>query len=561
MTVSGHIQFVFYGYITGFVIGWMIYRITLRRLFINYFILGLGVSWFYLLSLPLVLESTRLTAHTDYTSFGFLHPMQTIQLILPLFFGYVQNGSRWNAGPTFVILVSTLFTPSLFLLLLKKKIETKLGLVLLIFLAASYGFINFPFFRGAAQSFIVVHILGMIFIARYEEFLLRWVEKIPRRCIMGGGMVCALAFSFFLSPLFPAFFFAAYKSIKKFPSLFYDTETVLAIGTVIGLNFVLLFIGFLCLFFITSHRKATIVILLLFVIAEGIFINYFHNYFIPQYILIENLSLRQVKHPPQYRTQTGAEVTPYFGFHTYMSEVLFRPPFSKEPTAFTKEEQATWAHLKTIFSYNPSSWGMVHGVSAIQGYNTFVPQSIADYFKTSSTDYKEEYDYIIQRNSLYGKSEIGLAINGIETSRITFSDPRWGELGVRYLISDRPLKKHPLIAKIEHKYIYENKDASSMYRFIDESNREYIATPTYTNPHEMIFDIDQESVGKKLVIIINPSGFVAEQNGKRITVEKQNFRLIIPIKDAGRLKVYYSPLFHLSEVLKKEYFGIGGNYL
>lgn len=550
MTLSGHIQFVFYGYIIGFLVGWLFYKIHLRKLFLHFFLLALSTSWFYLLSLPLVLESTRLTTHKNYTSLGPLHPLQAIQLILPLFFGYIQNGSKWNAGPIFVILISILFTPSLLFLLIKKKIEFRLGLVLLVFLAATYGIINFPFFRGAAQSFIVIHILGLILIAKNEELLLGRLGKIPKRYIIGGGVVCILALLFFLSPLFSAFFFSLYKIIKKSPSLFYDAETVRIIGTMIGFNFIPLFFGSLCLFFITVKKRAIVVLLLLFVITEGLFVNYFHNYFIPQSVLVEDLSQRQFEGSPNYRVQTGAEVTPYFGFHNYMSEVLFRPPFSKEPTSFTKQEQTSWAFLKTIFSYNPSTWGMVHGINAIQGYNTFVPKAIAEYFKAPSADYEEEYAYIIKRNSLYGKSEIGLDINGVETSRITFSDPRWGELGVRYIISDRPLKKHTLIVQKGSKYFYENMDAIPVKHYTGIDGKIKIAKTYYENPNEMLFQIKKENLGKKLVIIINPNGFVVEQNGKNIKVEKQDLKLIIPLKEIGTLKVYYSPLFHLFETLR-----------
>lgn len=550
MTLSGHIQFVFYGYIIGFFVGWLFYKIPLRKLFLHFLLLGLSTSWFYILSLPLVLESTRLTTHKDYTSLGPLHPLQAIQLIFPLFFGYVQNGSKWNAGPIFVILISILFSPSLLFLLIKKKIELKLGLIFLIFLAATYGIINFPFFRGAAQSFIVIHILGLILIAQNEALLLSRFDRIPRRYIMGGGIICILALLFFLSPLFSVFFFSLYKIIKKSSSLFYDVETVKTIGTVIGLNFIPLFFGFFCLFFITIKKNAVMVTILLFIIMEGLFVNYFHNYFIPQSVLVENLSQRQFESSPDYRVQTGAEVTPYFGFHNYMSEVLFRPPFSKEPTSFTKEEQTSWAFLKTLFSYNPSTWGMVHGINAIQGYNTFVPKAIAEYFKAPSADYEEEYVYIIKRNSLYGKSEIGLDINGVETSRITFSDPRWGELGVKYFISDRPLKKHTLIAQKDNKYFYENTDAIPVKHFTGIDGKIEVAKTYYENPNEMLFQIKKEDMGKKLVIIINPNGFVVEQNGKNIKVEKQNLKLIIPINETGTLKVYYSPLFHLMETLR-----------
>ncbi len=550
MTLSGHIQFVFYGYIIAFLTGLLCYKKPFKNIVGQFVLLIVICSWFFILALPLVLESTRLTTHKNYSGMGPLHPFQIIQLILPLFFGYVSNGSKWNAGPTFVILISTLFLPALIFLAVKKKITRVMGAIFLVFLAATYGIVNFPFFRGAAQSFIVIHILGLILIAQNEELLIKSLVQVKRKWIFLLGIGSSLGYFFFTSGVFHMSFSALYRIIKKAPSLFYDDATIKSIGSIIGLNFIPLSILSIVLFVITVKKKWVLMALIGYVLFEGLFINYFHNYFIPQSVLIENLQSQQSVISEKYRIQTGADVLPYFGFHNYMSEVLFRPPFSKEPTSFTPEEQQTFKWLKTIFSYNPSTWGMVHGIYSVQGYNTFVPKTIAEFFKNSSADYRQEYAYIIERNPLYGESEIGLDINGIETSKITLHDERWKELAVRYFISDRPLKGYTLLFREESKFIYENKKTLSIFR-LRKKNMLTDIEPVVQNPNEFQFDIKKDDIGSQLVVVINTGGFEASINGKKVEVQKKpnDFRLIIPLVKSGTLKVYYSPLKHLQEVL------------
>lgn len=551
MTVSGHIQFVFYGYMMGFIVAWLFYRIPMKKIFINFLLLGLVTSWFYVLCLPIVLSSTRLTTHKDYVAMGPLHPFQIIQFVMPFFFGYVQNGSKWNVGPTFVILISLLFIPGMIFLAINKKIHKLILAVLIVYVAATLGVINFPFFRGAAQSIIVIHIVGLLLFAQNEKLLISSLGKINKKYIYTGIVLAIITYAFFMLPVFSKAFFLLYGIVKKTPSLFYDAATVKTIGNIVALNFILLISVLLFLWIIQKRKKFTYPLLLVFVVFEGIFINFFHNYFIPQSVLVRNHKLPARINLASYRIQTSSDVVPYFGFHTYMSEVLFRPPFSKEPTSFTEREQRTFARLNHIFSYHPSTWSMIKGFSTIQGYNTFVPKRIAKYFSEPSIDYRSEYDYIIQRNSLFGQSEIGLAINGIETSKITLYDPRWQELGVRYFISDRPLKKYLLIAQDDGRYFYENKNAVSIYQLIDTKNRKVNLDPIYTDPNKRVFDIRAQDIGKKLVINVNPDGFVAEQDRKKLAVEKKGFTMTIPLLSSGQVSVYYSPVFHLQEIIEK----------
>ncbi len=549
MTISGHIQFVFYGYIIAFLIGWLFFRISFKRLIVNFFLLALITSWFYLMSLPIVLSSTRLTTHKNYTAMGPLHPFQLLQLVFPLFFGFVLNGSKWNVGPIFVILISSLFVPALIYLLIIRKAGFALLAVFAVFMAATLGLINFPFFRGAAQSFIVIHILGLILIAQNTDLLVKAFTRLDKRLLFAGVILSVVSFIFFATPIFSIFFGFLYRLVKKQPSLFYDPPTVGAIGWIIGLNFLSFILLFAVALIATNRKKIALFLLLAFIIVEGIFVNYYHNYFIPSRVLTHAKPLPANIDRRLYRVQTGADVIPYFGFHNYMSEVLFRPPFSKEPTMFTNEEQKSFSWLSTIFSFYPSSWGMTADINAIQGYNTFVTRRIAEYFKEPSSDYRTVYNYIIQRNSLFGESEIGLDINGIETSRITLNDDRWEHLGVRYFLTERPLQKYALLTENNGIYVYENKTAPAIYSLVDDKTVVPFK-PSYLDPNRVEFNLSQNDVGKSIRIIINPEGFKASINGKDINIKTEDFVVLVPITSSGTLTVQYDPLLHLRQSLK-----------
>ena len=193
---------------------------------------------------------------------------------------------------------------------------------------------------------------------------------------------------------------------------------------------------------------------------------------------------------------------------------------------------------------------MVKNTLSVQGYSTFVPKKICEYFHKPSVDWKKEYAYIIEKNPLFGIKVDDLCINNIETSRITMYDPRWAQLGVRYFISDRPLHTYKLIEKDGNRYIYENPGAQSMFQFnIKLEHRKINTTPIYTDPNKMVFNIGSQDIGKELVIIMNPDGFVAHQNGKELSMQKKDFNIIVPITHSGKLTVGYSPVKHLTETL------------
>lgn len=557
MTLSGHVQFVLYGYILSIFIALLIYRIPIKKLFFNYLILALGISWYFILSLPIVMNSTRLTSDKDYVGMGMLSKQMILEFIFPFFFGYVRNGSSWNVGSTFVILISSLFSFFLLVLLLIKRNKSA-GVdwgVMLFFLFCAFGLVNFPFFRAPSQILPLFHIWGIVFIARNEEVILEFMQKkLNLRLLAAGGFIfSAASYIFFSTSLFSKLFIVVYSFLKKRPpNLFFDLSTIEAIGNLIGLNFIIYLVLFTLIFILGNRYKNILLIqvIILFIFFEGFFVNYFHNYYISQDILQKKTPINGLLNTSLYRIQTGSDVIPYFGFHNYMGSILFRPPFSKEPSIISIEEEHGRIYLRNIMSYYPSTWSITYDISSVQGYNTFVTKDISDYFKKSSLDYESEYSYILKRNNLFGQSEKGLAINGIETSRITLNDPRWEKLGVRYFISDRPLKKYKLIEEKNGRYIYENTNTLPIYRIVDVKTIKSIS-PFYNDPNQWKFHITQNEVGKEFQMVMNPGGFVATLNGKEVDIRKEKFLLRITILEGGDLVVRYSPVRHLGESVMK----------
>ncbi len=552
LTLSGHIQFVLYGYLLGLMLSLFYFKNSLKKTVLYFLTLGLITSWYYLLSLPLILESTRLTLRKDYIETGPIYVLQLVQLFFPHVWGYVQNGSKWGVGSNNVLLSSLLLSLGISISAVKQKIDIISTIILFFLLIFSLGFINLPFFRGPGQIFILIHIIALIVLAKNENILRIFSKNNVVSLFRYISIILIFGILFFVSPLFSSLFIKGYKILKHGQeSLFFDLSTVQAIGKLIALSFVPLILFGLTLSINKKWIKNIQTSLILFIIIEGVLLNFFHNFFAPTKLFIKNnSSLPQIINIQNYRIQTASDVVPYTGFHNYMGNILFRPPFSKEPAVITDTESQSFSVLKSIFDTIPSSWAMVEGIDAVQGYSTFVPLKLAHYFDKPSSDYRQEYAYILELNSLFAQSEKGSHINSIESSRITLNDPRWGELGVRYFISDRPLKKYTLILQKGNKYFYENMDAIPVKHYTGIDGKIEVATAYYENPNEMLFQIKKEDIGKFFIIIVNPNGFVAELNGKKVKTKKQDFKLIIPIKEAGTLKVYYSPLFHLGEVFR-----------
>jgi len=344
-------------------------------------------------------------------------------------------------------------------------------------------------------------------------------------------------------------------SLKKgVPNLFFDLPTIHAIGLLIGTSLCVWLVFFVLLFFggHIRYKKNVEISLVVFLLFEGLLGFYLNNFFIPQSVVTKKISMPDaILNTKDYRIQSTLDVVPYTGFHTYLGNVLFRPPFSKEPQYIDTVEEKTFKKLDHILSCLPSNWMLFKGYDTVQGYNALVPSKMAAVFQKPSSDYRQEYSYIIARNPLFAQSEKGLDINVLETSRITAYDKRWGQIGVRYFISDEPLKSYELLWKDKDRYIYENLSAIPIFRIQNSINtKEYeMVHPEYSNPNLFQFQVSEKDLGKVLIISINPSGFEVIQDGTALPMIKEDLSLSIPITKTGKITVYYSPIQHFKETI------------
>jgi len=529
------------------------YRTSIKKVFVYFVLLAFSTGWYFVFSIPIIWESTRLTLNNSNVETGSIYPLQLLQLLFPMIWGAMMNGSKWGVGLTNVAVSSVSMWLGLAFVLFNNKIKLKEILPLFVLFIFAFGLIPLPFFRGPGQIFILIFIFTLLILAKEEKTITSINLRGIRYVIVLLLIILGIGFVFFLSPLFPFLFSSAYKIVKHgSESLFFDLKTIQAIGFLISMS--LLPLTTILALLLSKHKYSRyfMYVLMCFVCVEGIYLNFFHNMFVPV-----DLIKAQISKEPQpilannnYRLETASDVVPFVGFFNYMGNVHFRPPFSKEPPLITTEELKSYKTLRSIFSFVPSSWVMTGNLNTIQGYSTFVPAKIAHYFDNPSNDYKTEYKYILDRNSLFAQSEKGSHINSIETSRITLNDPRWQALGVRYFISDRPLAKYKLIASDSGRLFYENPETLPIYR-VEKEGKVTGLTPVYADPNRWEFDISEDQVGGMFTMVMNPGGFVAKLDGREIPLTKHDLTMEAQLVVSGRLVVSYSPMRHLIETLKQ----------
>jgi len=493
-----------------------------------------------------------MTKSTDYKIIGDTHPFHFLTWLFPYLFGEVHFGSKWNVGIPYQISMSLFALFFAMYLMLKKQISLIFYALFAVILLGSLGMINFPFFRGAVQIFIVFHILLFILFSQKEDEILQFIKNdlFEKLCIFmfvlsGIGIIATstnIAYNLFDK---------AYLFLKHGQrSLFFDPATIHAILKLVQHSLTPLFIFSLLIVF-TKNNKLRFFLFVLFIVLEGGAYNYLQTYAVPTKYIKTTINLPFGLDLKNYRIQTTADTIPYFGFFVYQENILFRQPFSKEKSIFAEQGGGAYSYYEKLQDYLPLGFPFDKNVKTIQTYSAFTPKIACEYFKKASSDWQTEYKYITDRNPLFGIKVYDVCTNSIETSRITFYDKRWENLAVRYFISDRPLQKYKLIYK-DHRYFYENDNAPPIYGIIDKE-KVIIKSPYYEDPNQMKFKIGKSEIGKTLQIIINPDGFVVQYNKNKIIPKKEDFKLSIPLNEEGEIKVYYSPLEHLKQTLKSLY--------
>ncbi len=549
LLISGHFQFVVYVLILSVYGAYKWYKIRSVDIIRSNTLLVLINLPHLFFSLPIILESTRMTLSKDYVTVGSNSGYHLIQVILPYILGQLSQGSKWLSVPTYTVLSPMTFTLVLIILISKKKfLEYS---VLLFLIVASLGFVNIPFLRNAGQVMVLFHIFGLQLIAQCELNFFKILKKIGLfrfwTLLIGIFFITCSVVSY--SHFFTKVITLTFQLVGKERGLFYDDRTITAIGVLVGNSFfhLGLFICFISLCFSIKNKLVIVYSLLLFTLFEGVVLQYAFNFYIPNSVLLTSQKTPRLLNT--YRVQSTPDVIPYHGIAFYMSDVILQPPFSKEIPYVDSNEKKSFQKLTKLFNLFPSTWIMTYEGFSIQGFNTFIPKDLVKFFESNSQDYQTEYKYIIDRNPLFDADVKTTSINGIETSKITLYDPRWEKLGVRYFISDRPLKKYKLIENKNGRYIYENEWASPMYRVV-MGDTMTAKRPIYQNPNEWHFDIGFTEKGSNFEMIMNPGGFVATINGKPVAVQKGTFLLRVPLTREGKLILRYSPVQHLKETIE-----------
>ncbi len=552
MLLAGHFQMGVLGIILGLLLGLLIYKINWKKLLKLSLITGLIILPYLLLSLPIILESTRINLSSEYSLQGRLSPFHLLQILLPFIFGNIREGSRWFVNPSDVINGSIIIPLFTLLLILKGKFKKIFILVLFILFLLTFGIVTIPFLRNLQQIYSLIFILVLGKIAQNTLLIQKTIKKlISSKTLNIANMGIALII-LFIYLIFEKIFLFILKISNRYPHPFFDSPTISSIKLLLVKSLLLYLLLIVILLF---FKKRWLLALIIFTFVEGAVINYFHTLFIPQRI-VKAYTLNppyafSLKNELNYRTQSVLDVYPYRGIHAYLSGVLKRPPFSKEKDFFEDELKKDFPLLRSYFSGTLSNWNMLLKLKSIQSHATFIPQNLANYLTPPSPDYKEKYAKILAKNPLLGGEDKGYHINYIETSRITFSDPRWEKLGVKYIISPFPLKKYKnlkLYKKIKEYYIYQTRNPHPIYRIIVK-NQTIVPKVVYEDPNKVVFSLPKRLESPaKLTAIEQPGGKVIKVNSKRLPKEVSDlsFSVTLP-KNTKTITIYYSPFQHLKE--------------
>ncbi|GIW62972.1 MAG: hypothetical protein KatS3mg090_0798 [Patescibacteria group bacterium] len=557
MVLSGHFQMAVFGLFLILLIAQYIYNIPFKKILLFNLLLAIFLLPYILLAIPIIIESTRLTNSTEYTKLASLNPIQLTQIILPFIFGNIREGANWAVGQVEVITTSILVLPFLIILLFKRKIETSLIFVLLICYILSFGLIQIPFLRNMQQMYSVIFFILVAKIAQNLSVINKELSLIltQKKKIM-LLMVILSSLTLFVYLFFDNLSIYLLKILNKYPHAFYDLATINSIKMLIVRSLIIWIFLLLVVLFLNQNIWLGI---FLFVLVEGLTYTYYHNLFIPQSIIedsILNISyLNKLDKNKNFRIQSILDVYPYTGIHSYMPGVLKRPPFSKEKDFFINELNNNYELLRHIFWGVPSNWNIIYSVSSVQGYATFVPKNLAEYFNNPSVDYKEKYSNLIAKNPFLGGEDKGFHTNYIETSKITFSDQRWSNLAVKYIISPFELKSYNnliLDKRIQNLFIYRIKETKAIYS-IKIGNKTIYPEIIKKTPNKTILKLPKKlRSGAVLEVLEQPGGKIIKTDGQQLTKNIQNYSYFVKLEPGFKtIEIYYSPILHLYEIINK----------
>lgn len=427
---AGHIQYVFIEVLAG-----LVFWRRWTGLFWSLAIAGLLTAVALLPMLKFIPLTTRLEIYQDlavYQSFS-LHPATLARFILAHFWGIKNQGFQWGTLDTTTIGYIG-FIPLLLIYLnrrhLKRQFLWPAGISLIISFGTYLPYFKilttyiplFSLFRNP-MAFLVIYSFFMALLAgmsldrvRFRRSRLFWLAAAA-----GAAALAAINFNRELPHQLLIWLSGIVgKSLSRFHSVDVDWQIAKLILTNLFLVSSLAALAF--------KLKIKWVFVLMTIIDLFIFTR--SNYYTldQKYLILtspvtnflqENLG--------GYRYLSSSETVPYNGLNDLFGTL------DTQPMAVSEIGRRLEHELKLL----PPNFGMIHNLSTINGYTSFV---MKDYFRLfQGKEINPLYSQFSRYNPQITERRSDLALSKIDLAHINLDDPLFDRLGVKYFVTDRDL--------------------------------------------------------------------------------------------------------------------------
>lgn len=487
-------------------------------------------------SLELAKSSTRITMPISESLDSSTHPLHLLDLIFPTIFSNPQQGMvwgiNWNSPTKHGIFITyfglVCFVYSVIFFRSQPKTTKTLVIISLSCLLISLGkylpgftwiYSHFPgasSFRNLSLILYGWSLTSSLIIGLVAENVSKIINRRYLICVW-PIFICTI-FIVGLFGSFQSWFPVIWRSIPQLNiSLFHSIER----DSIIVKNFLFFllvsFLSFLlCVLMIKKTKSFPLIILIvlginmLLVARTTVFLApttvYQPSTESPAMWLHSNTDTFL------WRTISTNDYVPYTGLSVYWQNMLIRPPFGE--SRYTITEQETYADLRNRQDTLSPGWQMVRQIPSIDGYVTFVPQRVADYWKET-----------------HSKG----SVNSIDA--VPFTDARLMDQGVRYIIVDKNifngkippnLSSFPILHQTDSWAILENSNALPIIRF--DTHPLGTITPLPGTINQINFQTENAMEGAVLVKVAPYPGWKCAMDGKPCVIKKDTLgmRLIGP---------------------------------
>lgn len=333
------------------------------------------------------------------------------------------------------------------------------------------------------------------------------------RKIVGGFSLLAFFATALLLFTFPNWFVVIGKELLISPKTFhtYPRDYIICFNvlTSLSLSFGCFGLGLLFL----SKRFSTIMVGGLIAINLW-FVNAPYTVLGPRTLYERsNALLDALPHEIQYRALSAQDYMPYVGMSNYWSNMWIAPPFGE--TQFTSTEQQTFTALIQKRNTLAPNWNMVYNRPSTNGYATFLPLVVAQYWKQSA-------DHSNVNTIDYGG----------------FSDQRLNDQGVHYFITDKlvfrdrhipnELGNFPIVKETNEWAVLKNPQALPIVRYATYPQGSISVLPGTVN--DITFEAENASDSAILVKVTPYPGWKCIMDGTPcpIQVDGLGMKLMAP---------------------------------